>query len=119
MIGIDFGVIVFLLIIYLFCPERFIGKKYEYAYFFLVSSSICVFVLFIIDIMSFKSPIVNLIFYPKIIVPAIFYVIHLLYPFKIVKRNKHVSFFLLGISLYFIVEIWGLFIIHALFGGNM
>jgi hypothetical protein len=119
MVNLDFGVIILLLIMYLFCPERIIGSKYEYVYFFLVSSSICIVALFLIDKTLFGNPIVNLILCPKIIVPAVFYVIHLLYPFKIVKRNKHVSFFLLGIVLYFVIEMWGLFILHAFFGENM
>ncbi|KAA6335435.1 hypothetical protein EZS27_016334 [termite gut metagenome] len=111
---LDLGVVIFTTVIYLLCPERFIPKN-EYVKFFLLTSSLYLCLLFVLfELIRAVSDRDAIIFVVRIFTAPTFYLAHRLYPFKRVKRNRHISFFLVCISVYFIVEIGGIFILHAL-----
>lgn len=102
---------------YLLCPKRFIGKRLEYVKFFLYFLS-GYFLLFLaianlVENRDFTHHLFGICF------GLALFVCHCLYPFREVKRSKHLSFFLFWIGLYFFGLRGIIIILHTLFGNSM
>ncbi len=107
----DFIAIIIVTVAYFLSPDRVVTKKNEYVKFFLSFFS-AFFVLFIIltNIIA-NNEITHLLFWVSL--SPLLFLVHILYPFKEVKRNQHLSFFLFFISLY-MIGLYGLTIVaHA------
>lgn len=96
------------MVAYLLCPKKIIEKKNEYVKFFLFFLSGYFFLFFILNNLIQNKEITHQLF--GVLSPLALFVFHLLYPFKEVKRNQHLSFFLFWIAL-FCVGLGGLIIL--------
>ncbi|MDR1455265.1 MAG: hypothetical protein LBJ01_06410 [Tannerella sp.] len=94
----DFLMIPLLTVAYYAAPERFIGEKYDYVKFILTFLSIF-FLVFIVITNIANNRAVTHMFAGITFVPALF-IYHLLFPFKTVKRNRHLTFFLFFLTLF-------------------
>jgi uncharacterized membrane protein YoaK (UPF0700 family) len=108
----DFLMVIILTGSYFVCPKNIIEKKNEYIKFFLVFLSIFFFVFIIVTNVIQDEDITHSLVYITLI-PALF-CFHMLYPFKTIKRNQNLNFFLLFLSLY-IIAVHGLIYILVLF----
>lgn len=111
----DFLFIVIITLAYFLCPRNFIEKKLEYIKFGLTFLSIFFLLFIIITNILCNAQMTHTLFGVSV-VPALL-LFHLVYPFREVKRNQHLTFFLFFSSLYVV----GLnaFIILAVFFSNM
>lgn len=108
----DFVAVVMVTIAYFLCPSKIIEKKNEYVKFFLSFFSIIFLVFIILTNIICNEEITHLLF--KMSIAPLLLIANLLYPFKTVKRNQHLNFFLFFISLYSI-GLYGLIIVAHLF----
>jgi hypothetical protein len=125
MVGIffvfDILVVWFITACYLLCPKSIVGNKNEYVKFFLIFLSIYFFI--IQAVAFFRQDMVNfaisgedprdflMFLFIMGFCPALF-IANLVYPFKTVKRSRHLSFFTFLISLCSI----GIFTVIWVFG---
>lgn len=89
-------ILVIMTVTYIFSPRILIPHKNEYIKFFLLSISVYVTIFLILGWLF--SGYVNETLFFLLIVPWLF-VSHLIYPFKELKRNRNLSFFLFFLSL--------------------
>lgn len=108
----DFLAIIFVTVSYYLCPKRFIEKKNEYVKFFLTFFSLFFLLFLLITNIICNSEFTHLLF--KISLAPVLLISHLLYPFKEVKRNQHLNFFLFFISLYSIGLYGSIILVHSL-----
>jgi len=94
----DFLFIMVMAMAYFLCPKTFIEKKLEYIKFGLTFLSIFFLLFIIITNVLCSDGMTHMLFWISIL-PALF-LFHLVYPFKEVKRNQHLNFFLFFSSLY-------------------
>jgi membrane-bound metal-dependent hydrolase YbcI (DUF457 family) len=94
----DFLFVLLITVAYYYSPKRFIEKKNDYVKFSLSFLSVY-FLLFIVLTNIINDRGITHTIFGIAFVPAL-YVYHLLFPFKTVKRNQHLNFFLFFIALY-------------------
>ncbi len=103
----DFLFIIVLTIVYIISPKKLVGEKYEYIHFLLVSLSLILFISIIVK--NILGPDISQTLIYILVMPVLF-LIHAIYPFLKVRRNKTVSFFLLCFSLYALLLFGGIVI---------
>lgn len=104
-------------IAYLLCPKRFIGEGLEYVKFFLYFLSGYFLLFLVIANLSKNEDFTHYLF--GICFGLALFGSHCLYPFRKVKRSKHLSFFLFWIGVYFFGLRGVIVILHVLFGNSM
>ncbi|OAV69752.1 hypothetical protein Barb4_01623 [Bacteroidales bacterium Barb4] len=96
--NVFFLAIPFLAVAYYVVPERFIQKKHDYVKFILTFLSLF-FLVFIVVTNLLNNRAATHMLEGVTFVPALF-IYHLLFPFKTVKRNQHLTFFLFFLTLF-------------------
>lgn len=89
-------------IAYRLCPSKIIEKKQEYVLFSLDFLSLY-FTLFIVITNIVKDHSFTHFLFWTLLFPVLF-LFHLIYRFKTVKKSRHLSFFLLFLAIYVLVE---------------
>jgi len=108
----DFFALIILTVSYIYAPDYILDKKKPYITFILTFLSI-VFTVFLILYNIIQDREVAHMLFLISLCPLLF-IYHLVYPFKKVKRSKHLSFFLFFLSGY-ILMVRGLILIGFLF----
>lgn len=112
----DFLFIIGMSVGYWFTPKSLLKEKYEYIKFLLVSLSIIFFITVLLK--NIIDPKLTETLLYIFALPVIF-LIHAIYPFRRVRRNQNVSFFLFCFSMYVILLFGSVTILGLIFGGSM
>ena len=98
----DFLVLIAMTVCYWHCPIRFIEKKQEYVKFALLFLSVYFFIFLVLrNICGWEDAVVHEVWW-VLLFPCL-WLGHRFYPFRAVRRNQHLNFFLFFMALYVII----------------
>lgn len=97
-LAFDFLLFIFMDVAYRLCPPKIIEKKQEYVLFSLDFLSLYFTIFIFITNIVKEHSFTHLLFW-TLLFPVLF-LFHLIYRFKTVKKNRHLSFFLFFLTVY-------------------